>query len=357
MFSHLHGYIDDDELDAIFNLNDIIPGPIKSTIINTVANNEEAASEKTKWTFESALQTPKCDSFSSRLMPHSVNRNGGSNSDSAFGTESQMTKINAESNQGSTYLLNRMTNENFDSQPICSQQLSMGMDQEKDVSLFLNTQDEMFFLNLTNSSMDVTSDGCLSQCNYNVRQTSNDSFINRDSSMQTSSMNHSFELPSSSLQQALLTPRIENQAVTVDSQNSRCNNLSQKTSYSTTGFLISGCTYQRFQENDCDAPTQRRASTDLLSSSIDDPPRRFMESHIISNVSSLPESIIDLYEQIKSADLSDWSFVYALSAQACQEFMPMNYNVSLKTSLLLSLASIDVVSVKIFKIFLSLLVK
>lgn len=60
--------------------------------------------------------------------------------------------------------------------------------------------------------------------------------------------------------------------------------------------------------------------------------------------SKLPESILNLHEEIKGSGLSDWSFVYALSAQTCQEFLPMNYNVTLKTSLLLSIASIDTVS-------------
>ncbi|KAJ6646697.1 Minichromosome maintenance domain-containing protein 2 [Pseudolycoriella hygida] len=43
---------------------------------------------------------------------------------------------------------------------------------------------------------------------------------------------------------------------------------------------------------------------------------------------SIPQSILDLHTQVMCSGLSDWSFVYALSAQICQEFMPMSYNES-----------------------------
>lgn len=63
----------------------------------------------------------------------------------------------------------------------------------------------------------------------------------------------------------------------------------------------------------------------------------------IIDVSSLPKSIFHLYLRIKSGGSSDWTFIFALSAQMCQEFMPMNSNVTLKMGLLLSIASINTV--------------
>lgn len=73
-----------------------------------------------------------------------------------------------------------------------------------------------------------------------------------------------------------------------------------------------------------------------------------LPSTIIGNVNSIPKAITNLYAQIKSAGYSDWSFVHALSAQTCQEYLPMSSNVFLKKSLLLSIASIDTVSLRLW---------
>lgn len=57
--------------------------------------------------------------------------------------------------------------------------------------------------------------------------------------------------------------------------------------------------------------------------------------------SVIPESILKLFSLIRS-NQSDWAFVHTISAQMCQDFMPMDCLVSLKQGLLLSLASIQV---------------
>lgn len=55
----------------------------------------------------------------------------------------------------------------------------------------------------------------------------------------------------------------------------------------------------------------------------------------------IPLSVKKLYEEIHKS-LSDWSFVYAVAAQLCQDMLPMDCYVNLKMGLLLSIASIQV---------------
>ncbi|XP_055370714.1 uncharacterized protein LOC129605154 [Condylostylus longicornis] len=57
-----------------------------------------------------------------------------------------------------------------------------------------------------------------------------------------------------------------------------------------------------------------------------------------SNNTGIPNSIVNLYKSIKYL-YSDFSFVYALSAQMCQDIVPMNSFIILKIALILSLAS------------------
>lgn len=63
--------------------------------------------------------------------------------------------------------------------------------------------------------------------------------------------------------------------------------------------------------------------------------------------SIVPERVLQLFSQIRSS-LSDWAFVHTISAQLCQDFLPMDCFVSLKQGLLLSLASFQVIVFKIF---------
>lgn len=60
-----------------------------------------------------------------------------------------------------------------------------------------------------------------------------------------------------------------------------------------------------------------------------------------NNVPLVPFSIKRLYD-IVTADFSDFAFIYALSAQLCQDRVPMECFVALKMVLLLSLASMGV---------------
>lgn len=328
MHSLIFGIKPDDDLDEIFNLDAANSQPISSC--TTVANYQEVASDEieTRWSFATAFQTPK---FDRHFMNH------GLSCDSAIGSVSPMPKINTVSNQISSNLFDTMTNENFESQ---ASSVQLPMDQVQD--MFPSTQDERFFQDLESSS-----NGCLTQSNTSV---SEGSFINRVNSFdsqrfstQSNQMSGNFEQPYSSFQQAMLTPFFENTPIPEDSHFS-CDNLSQETSDTTTDFLLGFS--QRFKESQYDGLSQYATSTDFVTScSIDGFHRRFIGDNIIANASSLPQSIRDLYTQIKNYKLADWSFVYALSAQTCQEFLPINYNVTLKTSLLLSIASIDTVSV------------
>lgn len=63
-----------------------------------------------------------------------------------------------------------------------------------------------------------------------------------------------------------------------------------------------------------------------------------LTSHVIP---FFPESIKILYERIRSA-YSDYAFAHAISAQMCQEILPMDAYVTLKQSLLLSIISVQV---------------
>uniref|UniRef100_A0A1B0FGR9 Uncharacterized protein n=1 Tax=Glossina morsitans morsitans TaxID=37546 RepID=A0A1B0FGR9_GLOMM len=58
-----------------------------------------------------------------------------------------------------------------------------------------------------------------------------------------------------------------------------------------------------------------------------------------TDASSIPKSVKQLYDVVK-AKYTDFAFIYALSAQLCQDRIPMDCFVTLKMGLLLSLASI-----------------
>lgn len=60
-----------------------------------------------------------------------------------------------------------------------------------------------------------------------------------------------------------------------------------------------------------------------------------------ADASLMPSSVKQLYDVIRE-QYSDFSFMYALSAQLCQDRVPMDCFVTLKMGLLLSLASIGV---------------
>lgn len=60
-----------------------------------------------------------------------------------------------------------------------------------------------------------------------------------------------------------------------------------------------------------------------------------------ADASMMPSSVKQLYDVIRE-QYSDFSFMYALSAQLCQDRVPMDCFVTLKMGLLLSLASIGV---------------
>lgn len=59
------------------------------------------------------------------------------------------------------------------------------------------------------------------------------------------------------------------------------------------------------------------------------------------DISLTPASVKQLYDVV-SGEYSDFAFIYTLSAQLCQDRIPMDCFVILKMSLLLSLASIGV---------------
>uniref|UniRef100_A0A1A9W273 MCM domain-containing protein n=1 Tax=Glossina brevipalpis TaxID=37001 RepID=A0A1A9W273_9MUSC len=63
------------------------------------------------------------------------------------------------------------------------------------------------------------------------------------------------------------------------------------------------------------------------------------ENNAIGDASSIPKSVKQLYDVVK-AKYTDFAFIYALSAQLCQDRIPMDCFVTLKMGLLLSLASI-----------------
>lgn len=61
----------------------------------------------------------------------------------------------------------------------------------------------------------------------------------------------------------------------------------------------------------------------------------------------LPMSVKQLYDVVKT-QYSDFAFIYALSAQLCQDCIPMDCCIALKMALLLSIASISVSTNKYF---------
>lgn len=62
----------------------------------------------------------------------------------------------------------------------------------------------------------------------------------------------------------------------------------------------------------------------------------------IKNLSIIPCSILNLYQNIRNS-FSEFCFIYAISAQMCQEILPMDYLIDLKIALLLSITSIQVI--------------
>ncbi|XP_050328549.1 uncharacterized protein LOC126758344 [Bactrocera neohumeralis] len=92
--------------------------------------------------------------------------------------------------------------------------------------------------------------------------------------------------------------------------------------------------------NKCNPPTKNVKS--LL------PPKEFNASGVTgtidysstSDLGMVPASVKQLYDLVR-AQYSDFAFVYALSAQLCQDRVPMDCFVNLKMGLLLSLASIS----------------
>lgn len=60
-----------------------------------------------------------------------------------------------------------------------------------------------------------------------------------------------------------------------------------------------------------------------------------------ADTTAMPSSVKQLFDVVK-AQYSDFAFIYALSAQLCQDRIPMECFVTLKMALLLSLTSIGV---------------
>lgn len=306
MYSRIFGPKEDDDYDEIFNLDAIDCRPEDYC---TVSGNRQVASNE----IETALQTPRYDIFCekgkvSQMFKTNFLNYAPLSSDSAVWTESQMTKNTTVSNQYLPERFNRITDEHLDGR---GGSFRPSLNRERD-NMFLSTQEEM----------DVT---CLIQSNNNVHRSSSDNFVNY-----VNSLEDNFEQPSSSFQQALLTPTIEDIPTQSLHFNNCTGNWSQEVPVPTGGSNDDFCL--RLDESQHDTQSQEQHCSAILSN-LDR-----------LNTFSIPESVFDLYKQIKGGDLSDWSFVYALSAQTCQEFMPMNYNITLKICLLLSIASIDTVS-------------
>ncbi|XP_037031821.1 uncharacterized protein LOC119071167 isoform X2 [Bradysia coprophila] len=397
MCSRIFGLKENEDLDDIFTLDDWDPQP------KNIRDSRKVATKQIE-TLESALQTPMnleylqgrnsdsaigtenspriVESTSDQLSVHLSNRSFSEQffeahefSDSAVGTESQSTVADTLPNQlSSSDFLNSTSTANFESQ---ASNLWPSLTQETASQVFLPTQSEMFSQDFA-SSMDETLDSCMipttsnnlaSQHSfYNFQtinsdlqrstqhqSTNNTSLGNLSfySLMQRSLMKDTLQPSCSSIQLALMTPTATQTDFTQDGAFSQfftnrnisgneptqgCSNLAQDITDAST--QLSGTNsdlFRQFDENLRDSQSIRLGSHRQLNEQQVD-----LESQQYSlNASLLPKSILDLYEQIKSSGLSDWSFVYALSAQTCQEFMPMSYNVTLKTSLLLSIASID----------------
>ncbi|XP_073833438.1 uncharacterized protein [Musca autumnalis] len=81
------------------------------------------------------------------------------------------------------------------------------------------------------------------------------------------------------------------------------------------------------------------AKTDTSKSSTTSLPTRLRINKSTTDATMMPLSVKQLYDVIKE-QYSDFAFIYALSAQLCQDRVPMDCFVTLKMGLLLSLASI-----------------
>lgn len=376
---------DEDDYDEIFNLDCVDP---QYNIHNSSAfvNNRQIApiSTERRWSCADACETPKFDLIPSNENCQLSNNNLATNvrrsqySDSAVGS-SLLARNSTLSMHSSSKLFNDIT---YDDSEGRGSSLRMSMAPVRDRSNFPSTQDEMFSQAFGNSSMDSSSVATQPRLT-NDSSLANHSFF---SLMQRSMLKEHLQLPTSSFQLSVASQEheIKTSGETFSSifktptigEGARYYNLnpvsqSQEISAVTSQDLRTGSiedSYRQVMENQHSSQSQCAAADGIFTGcSIEDSYRRVMEKRhdeqpqrqnvILSSqnqnskfidVSSLPRSVVDLYQQIKSTQLSDWSFVYALSAQVCQGFMPMNFNVTLKISLLLSIASIDSVSLAYF---------
>lgn len=400
MGTRIFGLKENEDLDEIFTLDDWDPQP------NVHRDSREAASKEVE-KLKRAIQTPvnherlqnrNSDSAigtentpriigttSDRLSKNLSSRlfdeeffDAYEFSDSAFGTESQSTSAEIVPNQSSLNCLNRTPAGTVGSQ---ASNLWPLMTHRSTSQVFLPSQRDLFsqdlnvpsdcFLTPTTSnriasqhSPDNFHSSSVRQRSTQHQSTSNTSLGNLSfySLMQRSLMRDNLQQSSSSFQLALVTPSATQTDHTQGSSFSQffnlpvlsgteptqntCN-LSQALTNTTNRLSGSSDFLRQFEEGQLDSQSQPLQTTSSIFGSYRQPNdnQNYVESQQYSpDTSLLPKSILELYEQIKSSGLSDWSFVYALSAQTCQEFMPMSYNVTLKMSLLLSIASIDTTS-------------
>lgn len=389
MHSRIFGLKENDDLDKIFSMDDW-PQP------NIHQETQETGA------FESALQTPispephRTGNFdnafgtenTARIIGIPSDRLSANSSfdkhflepyecsDSAVGTGSPLTTADALPSQSPFNFLNRRT---FDGQvtDVCPFLSGQNVSQVPSESLFSQE--------FATSSINATSDGCLIPATNNDRdsQQSFDNFFmstNRSSQpqatnhtslgnlsfyslMKRSLMKDNLQQPISSIQLELITPTATQSDSTQDGEFSQffnspirtgneptqnsSQNLSQVTANSTNQSAGSNDAFFRQFEDQHDSQSQLFETASSIFASylqVNEHPDVAETQQYLLGPSIMPQSIIDLHKQIKDSGLSDWSFVYALAAQSCQEFMPMSYNVTLKTSLLLSIASIDAAS-------------
>lgn len=388
MCSRIFGLKPDDDVDAIFNLD-------MDTHLSVQYENRPVASSANE--FRSTIERPMNansirpqNSDSGLGTENTLQDNGGvsnapslilelpdreqlqehhGNLDSAIGTESQ------ETDQLSPSSFNYTANENGESQV---SYFSFTMNQSS--SYFAPSQNEMFsqdYQNFQFHSMDANP--CPVQhsdhsTNFDTqRQSTNDTSLSNlsfYSLMKRSLMRQNFQPPCSSTQLDVTTPCVTpGYAIEDETFSQFFNNRSFSTSgpscsdFDTRNLSLEiaspvyfpgsdGHPYREDEQSDLTPPANMETARSILdpfqsqNNTRDECPSNQHQNG--ATASNLPKSILDLYEQIKSSGLSDWSFVYALSAQTCQEFLPMNYNITLKTSLLLSIASIDTVSGELF---------
>lgn len=344
MHRQIFGVKDDDDLEAIFNLDQIDPRHVQNT-----TNNRE------RW---------NCEVPQSNFLPNQANTQFCSNiySDSAVGTESSMLSPPRQSN-----VMTKETSEFDDSsfrRPFMTQE---------SFSRHLPIEEEMFSQDFMSSQVHLASNAVPTQSvdhvfrpPDNVDHSINSSFVTElPRTNETSLSRLSFF---SLLRRNLLQDNVQDPSnfytpmmtqerdlntqgnrefsayfedPNLDGQN-ECNNPNSNIFSQGICTLRSNADlHRRVEDNQHSVPYQ------LARDPVDtQPERRYFDGLLrdIPNAESLPDSILDLYWNIKSTDSSDWAFVYALSAQTCQEFIAMNNNVILKLSLLLSIASINSVS-------------